>query len=63
MHKAILVEDDEKLRKLTQEFLNANDIQTLALEDGSDLEKQIDLFEPELLILDIMLRCNIIIAN
>lgn len=55
MHKAILVEDDEKLRKLTQEFLNANDIQTLALEDGSDLEKQIDLFEPELLILDIML--------
>ncbi|BDX08339.1 response regulator [Planctobacterium marinum] len=55
MHKAILVEDDEKLRKLTQEFLNANDIQTLALEDGSDLEKQIALFEPELLILDIML--------
>lgn len=55
MHKAILVEDDEKLRKLTQDFLNANDIQTLALEDGSDLEKQIDLFEPELLILDIML--------
>lgn len=55
MHKAILVEDDDKLRKLTQEFLNTNDIQTLALEDGRELQKQIALFEPELIILDIML--------
>ena len=55
MHKAILVEDDEKLRKLTQDFLNANEVQTLALPDGMELEKQLSLFEPDLVILDIML--------
>lgn len=53
--KAILVEDDEKLRKLTQEFLNANDIQTFALEDGSQLIQHIAVFKPDLVILDIML--------
>lgn len=53
--KAILVEDDPKLRKLTQDFLNDNDVQTLALEDGLDLHNQITLFEPDLVILDIML--------
>ena len=55
MQKAILVEDDAKLRKLTQEFLNNNEIQTLALPDGRELAKQMELFEPDLLILDIML--------
>lgn len=55
MNKAILVEDDEKLRKLTQEFLNNNGIQTLALENGNELHKQIAIFEPDLVILDIML--------
>lgn len=55
MTKAILVEDDDKLRKLTQDFLNTNDVQTLALEDGSELQKHIALFEPNLIILDIML--------
>lgn len=54
-YRAILVEDDEKLRKLTQDFLNTNEIQTLALEDGSELTQQIELFEPDLIILDIML--------
>lgn len=54
-YRAILVEDDEKLRKLTQDFLNTNEIQTLALEDGSQLTQQIELFEPDLIILDIML--------
>lgn len=53
--KAILVEDDEKLRKLTQAFLNANGIQTLALEDGSQLLQQIAVFKPDMVILDIML--------
>lgn len=53
--KAILVEDDEKLRKLTQEFLNSNSIQTLALEDGSKLLKHIAVYKPDLVILDIML--------
>lgn len=53
--KAILVEDDPKLRRLTQDFLNDNDVQTLALEDGLDLQNQINLFQPDLVILDIML--------
>lgn len=55
MNKAILVEDDQKLRELTAAFLQNNGIETLALEDGMKLQSQLANFQPDILILDIML--------
>ncbi len=55
MHKILLVEDDTKLRELTTTFLNNNGLEVKALPDGGQLHQELQTWQPDALILDIML--------
>ncbi|XOV79765.1 MAG: response regulator [Aestuariibacter sp.] len=55
MHSVILVEDDGKLRELTRQFLQNNDLKVDALPSGDGLFSMVKQNPPDLIILDIML--------
>src|SRR5512147_605134 len=54
-NKVLIVDDDEKLRKLLKEYLENNGFRVLTLADGSDVKKTLRKESPEMVILDIML--------
>ena len=54
-HKVLLVDDDEKLRKLVSEYLEGYGFHIIALPDGSSLLETIQKQTPDVVILDIML--------
>ena len=54
-NKVLIVDDDEKLRKLLKEYLVNNGFRVLTLADGSDVRKTLQKESPEMVILDIML--------
>jgi two-component system phosphate regulon response regulator OmpR len=54
-NKVLIVDDDEKLRKLLKEYLEGNGFKVLTLADGSDVKKTLQKESPEMVILDIML--------
>ncbi|MBW1803845.1 MAG: response regulator [Deltaproteobacteria bacterium] len=54
-HKILLVDDDEKLRKLVTEYLEGYGFHIMALPDGSSLLETIQKQTPDIVILDIML--------
>jgi two-component system phosphate regulon response regulator OmpR len=51
----LIVDDDEKLRGLLEEFLGRNGYRSLLRSDGEDIENVIDEHQPDLIVLDIML--------
>jgi len=51
----LIIDDDEKLRKLLKEYLEDNGHRVLTLADGSHAMKTIQEKSPEIVILDIML--------
>jgi DNA-binding response OmpR family regulator len=53
--KALVVDDDEKLRKLVREYLEGYGYQIIALPDGLSVLKTIRRESPDIVILDIML--------
>ncbi len=53
--KILIVDDDEKLRKLLKEYLESYGLKIITLADGSTVEKTIRVEDPHVLILDIML--------
>ena len=54
-NKVLIIDDDEKLRKLLKEYLENNGFKVLTLADGSDVKKTLQEESPEMVILDIML--------
>jgi len=52
--KVLLVDDDQKLRKLLVEYLEGYDFQVVTLADGETVLRTIKKEEPEILILDVM---------
>jgi two-component system phosphate regulon response regulator OmpR len=53
--KVLIVDDDARLRKLLKEYLEGNDFQVLALEDGAEALSTVRKESPDMVILDIML--------
>jgi two-component system, OmpR family, phosphate regulon response regulator OmpR len=54
-NRVLIIDDDEKLRKLLREYLEGNGFKVLTLADGSDVKKTLQKEAPEVVILDIML--------
>ena len=54
-NRVLIIDDDEKLRKLLKEYLEGNGFKVLTLSDGSDVKKTLQKESPEMVILDIML--------
>jgi two-component system, OmpR family, phosphate regulon response regulator OmpR len=53
--KVLLIDDDEKLRKLLVEYLEGYDFRVVTLADGENVPGTVKKEEPEILILDVML--------
>jgi len=53
--RVLLVDDDEKLRRLLKEYLEGYQFQVLTLGDGEAVLNSIRKESPEIVILDIML--------
>ncbi len=54
-NKVLIVDDDEKLRKLLKEYLENNGFKVLTLADGSDVKKTLRRESQDMVILDVML--------
>ncbi|MBX4268169.1 response regulator transcription factor [Clostridium estertheticum] len=55
MNKILIIEDDLKLKKYMQEYLNAYDYKTILLNDFDNVLEDVQHIEPNLIILDINL--------
>ncbi|MBW9151163.1 response regulator transcription factor [Clostridium estertheticum] len=55
MNKILIIEDDLKLKKYMQEYLNAYDYKTILLNDFDNVLEEVQHIEPNLIILDINL--------
>lgn len=55
MNKILIIEDDLKLKKYMQEYLNAYDYDTILLNDFENVLEDVQGIEPNLIILDINL--------
>ena len=54
-NRVLIIDDDEKLRKLLKEYLEGNGFTVVTLADGSDVKKTLQKELPKMVILDIML--------
>lgn len=55
MKKILLIEDDARLSSLVSQFLQENEFDVLALPDGQHAVRQTQEFQPDIIILDVML--------
>jgi two-component system response regulator RstA len=53
--RILIVEDDEELASLISDYLTENGLQVLVISDGSEAERGMRSFNPDLVILDQML--------
>jgi two-component system, OmpR family, phosphate regulon response regulator OmpR len=54
-NRVLIIDDDEKLRKLLKEYLEGNGFETILLADGSTVMTTLEKELPDIVILDIML--------
>jgi two-component system phosphate regulon response regulator OmpR len=54
-NKVLIIDDDTKLRKLLDEYLEENGFDVIGLEDGTEALETIEKESPDIVILDIML--------
>ena len=54
-NKVLLVDDDVELTTLVAQYLRANDFVVECLHNGDNVEQQIEQFEPNVIVLDLML--------
>lgn len=57
MHKIVFVEDDPEVGKLIAAYLGKHDIDVLIEPRGDSAQARIELEQPDLVLLDIMLPC------
>lgn len=55
MSKILVVEDEIKIAQLMCDYLNANKHEVLMVHDGAEVDAALSSFEPELVLLDLML--------
>ena len=51
----LVVDDDDKIRNLLKEFLNAQDFYVTTASNAEDAEKKMGHFKYEILVLDVMM--------
>lgn len=55
MPHLLVVDDDAEVRELTGEYLKRQGFEVSLAEDGEDMQRQMEVFQPDLLVLDLML--------
>jgi two-component system OmpR family response regulator len=53
--QVLVVDDDQAIRELLAEYLSKNNFDVITAEDGIEMDKQLLIHHPDLIILDIML--------
>ena len=53
--KVLIVDDDDDIRQVLQYNLNKEGFQTETASDGLDCLKKVDLFNPDIILLDVMM--------
>jgi two-component system OmpR family response regulator len=53
--KILVVDDDQDIRELLAQYLTKNSFDVITAEDGIEMDSQLDISMPDLIILDIML--------
>lgn len=53
--QVLVVDDDQDIRELLAQYLTKNSFNVITAEDGIEMDKQLDIYQPDLIILDVML--------
>lgn len=53
--QVLVVDDDQDIRELLAQYLTKNSFDVITAEDGIEMDSQLDVHQPDLIILDIML--------
>lgn len=53
--QVLVIDDDQAIRELLAEYLSKNNFDVITAEDGREMDKQLLIYQPDLIILDIML--------
>ncbi|PKH01507.1 DNA-binding response regulator [Psychromonas sp. MB-3u-54] len=53
--QVLVIDDDQAIRELLAEYLSKNNFDVITAEDGLEMGKQLLVYQPDLIILDIML--------
>lgn len=53
--QVLVIDDDQAIRELLAEYLSKNNFDVITAEDGLEMDKQLLIYQPDLIILDIML--------
>jgi len=55
LKQVLVVDDDQDIRELLAQYLTKNSFDVITAEDGIEMDKQLELHQPDLIILDVMM--------